>query len=680
MKIQSIELQNFRQFINERLDFNCSDDKKITIIYGTNHIGKTTLVRAFLWCLYPHETTDLYHNDALLVSKDPAIYSKLVNEKKVTSKVTLSLEHNGFSYLIETFQGYHYDEHSDSFLPNTKYPTQKIIKTSLKDGKSLPVLADRVEREINEILPSDLKDYFFYDGENNKIDAVTERTNLKEAVRNIMHLAPREMLSDALSPYTNKGVYAMFDKDKKLDMTQNVEVVEGQIEQLAEDLERYKKEVEEDKNNAQELLAKANDLDALVEANADAGAKQKELHSAEQSLIGLQSQRENLFRELSDELDSNGGRNPGLASLFIAKAYSDANVPEQYSTSDLISLNSEHSYGQQSASAIDEIIEKGVCVCGERIVNGDEHYKHLIELKKYLRPHDYGGDLKYFEQEMRELDRAAKSAGYNIARCAAALKGNIRNISDTEDQINALKQQLKNFNGDVGKWKSDSENLKSKASNLKGRASYIESQNIPNCQRQLDECQARLSAMQLKSVENDKIDHYLAYVKEIYKLAESRLESAKNSIASTLEQKANEIFKRFGNEGVDLKLDHGNYVVKPYQNNKPIGLSTGQKAMKNFAYVAGLISLAKENNNGCLDGEDPEDYPLIMDAPFSDLSSENIEKVCAVLPQYCSQLIITLLDKDFEHAKNPLAPYVNKIYELTTNASSTNSKFQGENL
>ena len=44
MLLQSIELQNFRQFINEKIDFSTDPERNVTLIIGENGTGKTTLV------------------------------------------------------------------------------------------------------------------------------------------------------------------------------------------------------------------------------------------------------------------------------------------------------------------------------------------------------------------------------------------------------------------------------------------------------------------------------------------------------------------------------------------------------------------------------------------------------------------------------------------------------------
>ena len=52
MKIKYIELKNFRQFKDLRLEFSTDTSKNVTIVMGNNGTGKTTLAQAFSWCLY----------------------------------------------------------------------------------------------------------------------------------------------------------------------------------------------------------------------------------------------------------------------------------------------------------------------------------------------------------------------------------------------------------------------------------------------------------------------------------------------------------------------------------------------------------------------------------------------------------------------------------------------------
>ena len=48
MKISKIEFENFRNF-KDHGEIRCSTDGKVTIIYGRNGDGKTTLHQLFQW-------------------------------------------------------------------------------------------------------------------------------------------------------------------------------------------------------------------------------------------------------------------------------------------------------------------------------------------------------------------------------------------------------------------------------------------------------------------------------------------------------------------------------------------------------------------------------------------------------------------------------------------------------
>lgn len=58
MLLESIKLENFRQFRNESIDFaQGQDGKNVTIIIGENGTGKTTFAQAFFWCMYGESKT-----------------------------------------------------------------------------------------------------------------------------------------------------------------------------------------------------------------------------------------------------------------------------------------------------------------------------------------------------------------------------------------------------------------------------------------------------------------------------------------------------------------------------------------------------------------------------------------------------------------------------------------------
>ena len=56
MRIESIEIQNFRQYRKEKFTFPRIKGKKdIHVIIGENGEGKTNILNALTWCLYGEE-------------------------------------------------------------------------------------------------------------------------------------------------------------------------------------------------------------------------------------------------------------------------------------------------------------------------------------------------------------------------------------------------------------------------------------------------------------------------------------------------------------------------------------------------------------------------------------------------------------------------------------------------
>lgn len=53
MIIQGIEMYNFRQYVGKQsIEFSIDKEKNVTVLIGVNTSGKTTIIRAFEWCLY----------------------------------------------------------------------------------------------------------------------------------------------------------------------------------------------------------------------------------------------------------------------------------------------------------------------------------------------------------------------------------------------------------------------------------------------------------------------------------------------------------------------------------------------------------------------------------------------------------------------------------------------------
>ena len=154
MKIKTIEFENFRNFKNHGL-IRCSIDGKVTIVYGKNGDGKTTLHQLFRWVFYGQvhfnkTTTDRLYN---LEFENNASFGDVFD---VMGRI--EFEHDGSQYSL-----------------TRKFTYKKALNKSDKIAEDLSLLRlngdkdwkpiDKPKDVIEKLIPSGLSDYFFFDGE-----------------------------------------------------------------------------------------------------------------------------------------------------------------------------------------------------------------------------------------------------------------------------------------------------------------------------------------------------------------------------------------------------------------------------------------------------------------------------------------------------------------------------------
>jgi DNA sulfur modification protein DndD len=88
LRIESIELYNFRQYIGaQKIKFSQDPERNVTVLVGKNTSGKTTLIRAFEWCLY----RTIRFEDEILLNSQVAEHMNDGETQDVS--VTISLWH-----------------------------------------------------------------------------------------------------------------------------------------------------------------------------------------------------------------------------------------------------------------------------------------------------------------------------------------------------------------------------------------------------------------------------------------------------------------------------------------------------------------------------------------------------------------------------------------------------------
>ena len=232
MLLRSIELHNFRQFIDEKIDFSTDPDRNVTLVIGDNGTGKTTFAQAFTWWLYGE--TD-FSNKVML---NRLVAEKMTPDQKVTVKVILALTHGDADYEIIRSQEYR-KSYSNKI---TGANTVLNISRKNKNGGIKYLKPNECEFEIKKIIPKELAGYFFFDGEriekmSKEIASGRKSSNFSNAVQNLTGLNATLSALDHLSPTRKTSVYGKFNEAYKGDS-------DGKMQQLTKEIDALQVEID----------------------------------------------------------------------------------------------------------------------------------------------------------------------------------------------------------------------------------------------------------------------------------------------------------------------------------------------------------------------------------------------------------------------------------------------------
>jgi DNA sulfur modification protein DndD len=655
MLIKSLRLKNFRQFEDITLAFSTDPEKNVTVLVGGNTFGKTTLIRAFLWCLYKQND----FKDKNLLGNDIA-KCMAPTQRKIVS-VAISLEHGGFDFTIETHQEYAVDGSGKPFPSNQ--PITSVSKKDPKTGITTPLSNDNAAIEIERILPLALQPYFFFDGETNPIEDIGKRRNLEGAITQIMGLDKKEDLEGYFDSHRSDSVCSKFEVRRiSTDDAESV-ALRAELERCQNDLQKVTEEANGKRANVDLLEDELRKKEAKIDLFKSVESQQNDLKNKFRILDQERSSREENFAALIEAI--NAGQ-CALGDFFGSVAYAKADIERSYSSTQA----NERSLSHIEVKAIDEIEGKGVCICGRHFRKGDDAWANLEAQKDFISPNDFGMNLKTLCGTMDQETISSRIFYKNVIRYSSTTVKAISDIEDVKSQIDQIEKDIEG-KPDVGKLQAEARQIRNDIDTNKSAADYDEKERIPALNGQIDSLGNKIKKLSQDCEANQKIDYYLSYCKRIHDMLAISLASQRQEVRIALQKKVNEIFHSIFGPARNITIDP-NFSVSSLVSDGSLSLdeSNGLEAMKNFSFVGGLIYLAKNADkigNGSDDlglGEEGEIYPLVMDAPFSKCDGEPITKICSTLPSMCNQIIIIIMEKDYNAAKQALGGRTGKIYRI----------------
>lgn len=641
MLLKSIKLENFRQFRNESIDFAQGENgKNITIIIGENGTGKTTFAQAFFWCMYG----ETEFSDKIILNKVVAKEMTPDSEEKV--RVTLNLKHGDVEYTLIREQIYHKDYSNNIKGDNTIFD---IARKDI-DGNTSYIKKTQCEAVVKSILPKELSRYFFFDGErieNMSKDISTGRkaTDFAEAVKGLLGLNAMISAINHFNPRSKLSVIGSYEKsfdsqsNKKVqEYTEIIEKCNARLEKIECDLEVL---------NEQKTSAEARKAEKIVEVKqySEGERLQKEKETLQKQIKNTEQMRATIYKEVCKAF--NNSMSP-FFSISLTKRALEMLSQHNYSNKDIPYIRDE---------TINYLLEQKVCICGTHLDEGSLPYNNLIALLEVVPPQSIStyiaefkkesktraGNLNNLIEQIQEYLGTASRQSDDIINMSEDLRRIEEkfNREDVRDKVRLINNEIKICTDTINKCNSERDKL------LREQGSLEKERNTADTERQ------RLTLLDEK---NKMTQIYLSYARKIYDELEMVYRTSEEEIRDRLQDTINDIFKQIYEGDLSLTIDPKYHItVQAIDYEGDVETSTAQSIAVIFAFISGIIKMARENRNA--DDEDAnllssEPYPLVMDAPLSAFDKRRIKTVCAALPEIAEQVVIFIKDTDGELAED----------------------------
>jgi len=638
MLIKKLELENFRQYIGKQtIEFSTDREKNVTVLIGVNTSGKTTLVRAFEWVLYGTNEFD----DKVLLNKNVAENMQVGETKAVKGELTIEHESETgetITYVIERKQIYTCT--GTSVRANI---SEAKISYLQPDGQTKTKLETDFYMNVERILPRRLSNYFFFGGE--RVGNIATKDDIKDSVQGLMGL---DVLNNAIShlrTVINKLKKSLdFSGDSKAIDTQNKlngaivrkQECENELNTVTEQLEYYQAEKEK--------------YAALLRANEETAAAQKR-----------REQLDNIIKSLEDRIARD---KKDLVSAFSRNSFAFFSLPILKKTVEMLNSSEDEteSVPEMTAASIDYILKRGVCICGTCVSEGSAAEKHLLCEKAKQPPESIGSLVRRYREQAMDYISSSDNYYEAIESRIATLRADQRELGLRIDERASLDESLKGAK-DVSTLEQQYQTAERRVKEFdKRKASLLET--IGSCKRDISNYEKALETLTKANQKNARISLNIDYAQAVFDWVSEAYYSRESIVRGRLEEKVNANFGMMYHGSRTVTIDD-KYRVKYIDVTTEE--SDGLKAVKSFAFVSGLVDLAKEALNSDSSKEantTPQYYPLVMDAPFSNVDEIHIKNISAILSRSAEQVIIAVMQKDWEPAAEIMAPLVGRSYRI----------------
>ena len=623
-------MEHFRQFYGtQTVTFSTDPEKNVTLIYGSNGGGKTTILNAFTWGLYGETTPGLADSEWLISN---LAWSEAKVGETVTARVLIEFEDGENVYELTRLQ-------TASKKPDGTPARQAdgTVKLLVTDAAGQNEELHNPDGAIGSILPKRLHRFAFFDGERDieYLASPQATEEIKDAIKTVLGL---EILDRAITHIKKARTSELRSEMSNAGDAEDHALAE-RVSRLEEQDASYESELSELKAN---LAATSTDL-GRVEDELGKIQAAKELQERRKEVEGGVAKARELIEEADAGIDGRL-RTAGFLA-FVPSLVSAAHERAE----------SLEKRGEIPAPIkqpfVQKLIADETCICGTHLAEGSR------ELDAVMAWFDKAG-LPDVEQRWARI--AANTVSFMTRRdeLYLALNSAMRSRSDCERDLKAWEQKESEIDAQLTAVDDDrARDLNAKHLELKRNHESLNrqigavEQKRKQGQDAAAKAQTELESAKLQSEKAETARRRLAVARETEEMCKGLLAVRTQETRGELDERLKEVFGRMcfrpyvpaltDDFRLTLSTSLGGDII-------PVAKSTGESQILALSFVGVMAELARKRYQDTVAKRDTAGllsfhggvFPLVLDAVFGTLDDTYQDGVADVLPTLAPQVIV----------------------------------------
>lgn len=648
MRFEYISLHNFRQYIDERIEFtNWTPDANIIVIQGAMGAGKTNILNAITWCLYEEEKHLTSKSKGLEICNTSAMEkTKTGNSCEVEVELAIVDEHQNRIYIKRKKK---YEKGYQGEIVHVPYEFHGVkLDTLLQVDRVIDnqtVSEPKGSAFISRLIPEELSPYFFFDGENLHRYFEESSDDIPEAVMTISQLDILEQVIDHLEHTENEMLR------KQSDPSDDIMQYQREYDGIDNKITDNDKKIGDLKIEQRGFEQKVNEIDDWMLESTAGALKEKSIRQRqlERQITGL---RDDLKTRKEDK------RKLDHEWAAIALSYNALKV-----TVDKIRQAKEAGRlpAAYKKNFLENLLDDMMCICGNSLEEGSDSRKKIIQLLEESDSlAELSEDLADLSGRLRtDLERVPQAYD-RLMRIRRSIRSTENQLDDLNDEKDRLDKELKGIDiEEVSRKQHERETYRAKSKNHEGLIQILHNDNERDERRKSD----------LKNMITRAMSRNKKYESDFKKreFCEKAIEIAcriRDEIVQEIRAEVEDLTKQNfikthwkKDEFSDVVIDDDYRVtVKDITGHDALGtLSRGETQILAYAFMNALNVVSGF------------DFPLVIDTPLGRISSAPRKALGKNLSVSLKgrQIILLMTDVEYtEDFKESIADAIAEEYRI----------------